>query len=301
MHEETAVEKAEFSADGVWLSIQPMDGAPRTVSARYLVDCSGRNALVGSQFNLRKPYPSLQKFSVFAHYEGVPVRDEEEMNLTRLIRGKEYWFWMIAVTPQRVSVGVVTDTSVFRKLKKTPEEALEHFIQNSPDMAERMQGSRRVSPVHSVSDYSYRNKRLTGERWMMAGDAAGFIDPVFSTGVFIALFSGEHCADALHEILAEPSRQPALFAKYEKRMNRVMDTYVRFVEAWYRPEFIEIFTNPVEHLNLAGAVNSALAGNTATSFALWWRMEIFYFILIVQRRFALVPRLPLINSIFSTT
>ena len=83
-------------------------------------------------------------------------------------------------------------------------------------------------------------------------------------------------------------------------MNRVMDTYVRFVEAWYRPEFIEIFTNPVEHLNLAGAVNSALAGNTTNSFALWWRMEIFYLLLVLQRHMALVPRLPLINSILSS-
>ena len=143
VHEETAVEKAAFSEEGVSLSLQPKEGPARTVTARYLIDCSGRNAVVGSQFNLRKSYPSLQKFSVFAHYENVPVRDAEELNLTRLIRGREYWFWMIAVTPHRISVGVVTDTAVFRKLKKSPEEALDHFLQNSPEMRERMAG---VSP-----------------------------------------------------------------------------------------------------------------------------------------------------------
>jgi hypothetical protein len=75
-----------------------------------------------------------------------------------------------------------------------------------------------------------------------------------------------------------------------------MNKYLRFVEAWYRPEFIEIFTNPVERLNLVGAVNAALAGNIGNSFALRWRMELFYFILFLQRHMPLVPRLPLING-----
>jgi flavin-dependent dehydrogenase len=233
---------------------------------------------------------------VFAHFEDVPLRDREELNLTRLIRGADFWFWMIAVSETRVSVGVVTDTARFRELKMTPEEAIEHFIAESPEMRERMQGARRVSQVYSISDYSYRHTRFTGDRWMLAGDAAGFIDPIFSTGVFLAILSGEQCADALNEILDDPRRKAKLFHRYEKELRRVMSKYLRFVEAWYRPEFIEVFTNPVEHLNLVGAVNASLAGNISNSFALWWRMEVFYFILYVQRHVALVPRLPLLSA-----
>jgi flavin-dependent dehydrogenase len=269
---------------------------PRTVKARYLIDCSGRNSLVGSHLKLRQPYKTLQKFSVFAHFEDVPLRDREELNLTRLIRGKDFWFWMIAVTETRVSIGVVTDTTVFRALKKSPEEALEHFIEKSPEMRERMQGARRVSQVHSISDYSYRNSRFTGDSWMLAGDAAGFIDPIFSTGVFLAILSGEQCADALHAVLENPGKKARLFRDYEKNLSRVMRKYLRFVEAWYRPEFIEVFTNPVEHLNLVGAVNASLAGDIGRSFALWWRMEVFYLVLFLQRHVALVPRLPLVNG-----
>ena len=295
IHEQTVVEKIDFTPDSVTLSAKT-GGAPMTVNARYLIDCSGRNSLVGNHLNLKQSYDSLQKFSVFAHFEDVPLRDREELNLTRLIRGNDFWFWMIAVTETRVSVGLVTDISRFRELKKSPEEALEYFIQSSPEMRERMQGARRVSQVYSISDYSYRNSRFTGDRWMLAGDAAGFIDPIFSTGVFLAILSGEQCADAIHEVLNNPAAKPKLFHGYEKHLTRIMKKYLRFVEAWYRPEFIEIFTNPVEHLNLVGAVNAALAGNMGDSFALWWRMELFYFILFLQRHISLVPRLPLINN-----
>jgi FADH2-dependent halogenase len=295
VREETAVEKVDFGPDSAALTLKT-EAAEKSVTARYVIDCSGRNAVVGNQFKLRKSYETLQKFSVFAHFEDVPLRDREELNLTRLIRGGDFWFWMIAVTETRVSVGVVTDTSRFRQLKMTPGEALEHFIQKSPEMRERMEGARRVSEVYSISDYSYRNSQFTGDRWMLAGDAAGFIDPIFSTGVFLAILSGEQCADAIHAVLDDPSRKDRLFRAYEKHLSRIMMKYLRFVEAWYRPEFIEIFTNPVERLNLVGAVNAALAGNMADSFAMWWRMELFYFILFLQRHMTLVPRLPLINN-----
>jgi flavin-dependent dehydrogenase len=291
VHEEAPVEKVDFAPDFVTLSVK-IDGEPRMVKARYLIDCSGRNSVVGQHFKLRQSYESLQKFSVFAHFEDVPLRDREELNLTRLIRGRDFWFWMIAISETRVSVGVVTDTSQFRALKKSPEEALDHFIAQSPEMRERMLGARRVSQVYSISDYSYRNRRFTGDRWMLAGDAAGFIDPIFSTGVFLAILSGEQCADALHAILDAPRRRPGLFRNYEKNLSRVMKKYLRFVEAWYRPEFLEVFTNPVEHLNLVGAVNASLAGNVSNSFALWWRMEVFYLVLFLQRHMSLVPRLP---------
>jgi FADH2-dependent halogenase len=295
VYEEAKVEQVGFGKDSVRLSVA-MEGGHRDVTARYLIDCSGRNSVVGNLFKLRQTYETLQKFSVFAHFEDVPLRDREELNLTRLIRGGDFWFWMIAVSETRVSVGVVTDTARFKELKKTPEEAMEYFIEKSPEMRERMAGARRVSQVYSISDFSYRNSRFTGERWMLAGDAAGFIDPIFSTGVFLAILSGEQCADVLHEVLDKPGRQARLFRNYERKLKGVMSKYLRFVEAWYRPEFIEVFTNPVEHLNLVGAVNASLAGNIGNSFSLWWRMEVFYLVLFLQRHVTLVPRLPLINA-----
>ena len=131
--------------------------------------------------------------------------------LIRMVRGLDRWFWMIPLTPTRMSIGVVMDTSTFRAMKLPPEEALEKCIDEQPLILEEMANAERVSQVYSAGDYSYRNKKLFGDRWLLAGDAAGFIDPVFSSGVFLAIMSAEKAADSLDEILSDESQKPRLF------------------------------------------------------------------------------------------
>ena len=289
VREETSVEQLDFDADGVTLEVRDAAGT-RKVRARYLLDCSGRNAVVGQKFDLRAKYAHLQKFSVFAHYENVQRDAGREGTLTRLVRARSHWFWLIPLDETRTSIGVVMDSADFKAMRKTPEETLAWAIEDSALMRERMRDAAPVSPVRSAGDYSYRNTRLTGDRWMLAGDAAGFIDPIFSTGVFIAIHSGEQCADILETVLAKPGRRPGLFARYERKMNRLMDMYLRFVTAWYRDEFIDVFMNPTDKLQLAPAVNAVLAGNVGGSFAIWWRMQVFYLVLFLQRRLPLCPK-----------
>ncbi len=293
VREETTVQSLDCDGDGVTLKVVGKNGATGEVRASYLLDCSGRNAVVGSRFKLKRAYAHLQKFSAYAHFENVPKIFEGDCNLTRLIRSEDHWFWMIAVNAERTSVGVVMDTSTFKQLRMTPEQVLERYLAEG-EMRERMRGAVRVTPVYSTGDYSYRNTSLAGERWLLAGDAAGFIDPIFSTGVFLAILSGEQAADIFDKILTTPSARPALFRRYEKKMNRVMSMYLRFVTAWYRREFIEVFSNPTERFQLAPAINAVLAGNIGNSFAIWWRMQLFYFVLFMQRFVALCPRLTLI-------
>ena len=289
VHEETAVEQMDFDDDGVTLEVRAAAGT-RKVRARYLLDCSGRNAVVGQKFDLKARYAHLQKFSVFAHYEHAQRDEGREGTLTRLIRAKAHWFWMIPIDETRTSVGVVMDSADFKAMRKTLEETLAWAIEDSALMRERMRDAVLVSPVRSAGDYSYRNTRLTGDRWLLAGDAAGFIDPIFSTGVFIAIHSGEQCAELLDTALDHPGKRAGLFAKYERKLNRLMNMYLRFVTAWYREEFIDVFTNPTDKLQLAPAVNAVLAGNVGGSFAIWWRMQVFYLVLFLQRHLPLCPK-----------
>ena len=158
-------------------------------------------------------------------------------------------------------------------MKLAPEAALEKCINEQPMVLERMKKAERVAPVYSAGDYSYRNTELYGDRWIMAGDAAGFIDPVFSSGVFLAIMSAEKAADALDAILTDESVKPRVFQSYARRVNKVMDMYLRFVSGWYSgKEFMEVFMNPTDALQLAPAVNAVLAGNECESFAIRWRM-----------------------------
>jgi flavin-dependent dehydrogenase len=267
--------------------------APSEIMARYVIDASGRNTLLGSQLKLKRPYPNLQKFSVFAHYEGVQRDAGRDGTLTRMVRAQDRWFWMIPIGADRMSIGMVMDSADFRKLRLSPEVALSEAIAEQPVILSRMTHARRISPVHATGDYSYRNAQFAGNRWLLAGDAAGFIDPVFSTGVFLALNSGEAAADAVHEALEKPGRRTALFRKYQYKLNRVMDLYLRFVDAWYRHEFAEVISLPEPRFQLAAAINSVLAGRIEGGLATWWRMQLFYIVVFFQRFYPLCPRLDL--------
>ncbi len=144
------------------------------------------------------------------------------------------------------------------KLLVSAKEALDDLLREQPEIWSRMTHSTRTSEVLAESDYSYRNRRLTGDRWLLAGDAAGFIDPMFSTGVFVAMETAEQAADAVAEALQDERRRAAAFRKYERETNRVMDLYLRFVGNWYKPKFIEVMTHPVNRFQLAPVINSML-------------------------------------------
>ena len=294
VREETSVETVAFPNDHVDLTLRTRAGSLKTVQARYVVDASGRNSVLGNHFKIRKNYDHLQKLSLFAHYDGVWRPDGIDATLTLLIRGIDRWFWIIPLTAERTSIGVVLEGEAFRRSKQSPEDFLAGSLTEQPIIASRMTSAHRVSEVHVAADFSYRSTKLHGERWLLAGDAAGFIDPIFSSGVFLAVFSGEQCADALNDALDHSEKARQLFTRYERAVNRAMDIYLRFVNAWYTKEFIEVFLAPRNVFGLPPAVNAVLGGNVGNSFAIRWRMWVFYFLVQVQRYFPIVPRLTLV-------
>jgi len=293
VHEETSVDQVRFSKDDVELGVRS-NGSSRSIRARYLIDASGRASVLGKQFKIKKTYNHLQKLSIFAHYDGVWRAEGIDGTLTVLIRAIDRWFWLIPLTTERTSIGVVLDSEIFRKSKLSAEDFLEQALAEQPIIAKRMTNARCVSQVYVEADFSYRSARLHGDRWLLAGDAAGFIDPIFSSGVFLAVFSGEQCADVLNEAFDHPRKAKRLFAVYERAVNRAMDIYLRFVNAWYTKEFIEVFLAPREVLGLAPAVNAVLGGNVGNSFPIRWRMWVFYFLVWLQRYHLIAPRLTLV-------
>ena len=292
VHEETAVKDVEFSDDAVVLAVRS-NGSSHLIRTRYLVDASGRASILGRQFKIKKTYEHLQKLSIFAHYDGVWRAEGIDSTLTILVRALDRWFWLVPLTSERTSVGVVLDSEPFRKSNLSAEDFLQEALAEQPTIAKRMTNARRVSKVYVEADFSYRSARLHGDRWLLTGDAAGFIDPIFSSGVFLAVFSGEKCADALNAVLDHPRKAKRLFAKYEQSVNRAMDIYLRFVDAWYTKEFIEIFLAPRNVLGVAAAVNAVLGGNVTNSFPIRWRMWVFYFLVWLQRHHPIVPKLTL--------
>src|SRR5437667_9225807 len=282
VHEDTSVDRVHFSKDDVELAIRS-NGSSHSIRARYIIDASGRASMLGRQFQIKKTYSHLQKLSIFAHYDGVWRAEGIDGTLTVLLRAVDRWFWLIPLSAERTSVGVVLDSEAFRNSKLRAEDFLEQALPEQPISATRMTDARRVSQVYVEADFSYRSARLHGDRWLLAGDAAGFMDPIFSSGVFLAVFSGELCADVLNEVLDHPRKARRLFAGYERAVNRAMDIYLRFVNGWYTKEFIEVFLAPRNILGLAPAVNAVIGGNFGNSFPIRWRMWVFYFLVWLQR------------------
>ncbi len=293
VHEETSVRAVDCSKDGVRLTVRGPDGAEREVAAKYLLDCSGRNAVVGQQFDLKRVYPKLKKFAIFAHYDGVAMPDGVDGTLTRMVRTEEAWFWLIPLSRTRTSIGVVMDTARYKAAGVAPEVMLTRLIEETPVMRERMGDAVLASKVHASGDYSYRSDRLHGDRWLLAGDAAGFIDPIFSSGIFLALLGGEKAADVLEAALGDSRVAGREFAAYSKQLRSVMKLYLEFVNGWYRKEFVETLLNPTEFFDVVPAVNAVLAGNLGNSFAIRWRLWVFRAVVSAQRVLPLSPRVSL--------
>jgi FADH2-dependent halogenase len=291
VRQQTPVNAFEIDDDGVMLS---SGHGGQVVRAKYVIDCSGRNCLIGNRFQLKRPIPNLRKFSLYAYYDDVRREDGPDGTLTRMVRTKDSWFWMIPLRGKTTSIGVVMDTEKFRGLKMNPEEALAHCIAEQPVVNESMENARRVTKVYATGDFSYRNKQLFGDRWLLAGDAAGFIDPVFSSGVYLALLSGEQAADALNLVLDRPQQRARAFRYYERRISRVLDIYLRWASAWYTQEFVEVFLYPKEIFELVPTVSAVLSGNEIRDFGIRWRLCIFHMLVALQKRTSkIAPKLTL--------
>jgi flavin-dependent dehydrogenase len=291
VRQQTPVDSFEMDDQGVTLSIR---GGGPGVRAKYVVDCSGRQCLIGNRFQLKRRFPNLRKFSVYAYYEDVRREDGPDGTLTRMVRTKDSWFWMIPLQGKTTSIGVVMDTEKFRSMKMSPEGALTHCIAEQPVVNEWMGRARRVTEVYATGDFSYRNQKLSGDRWLLAGDAAGFIDPVFSSGVYLALFSGEQAADALNLALDQPPKRAKAFHHYESRIGRVLDIYLRWASAWYTQEFVEVFLFPKKIFEIVPTVSAVLSGNEVRDFGMRWRLCIFHALVALQKRTSKVaPKLTL--------
>jgi flavin-dependent dehydrogenase len=252
--------------------------------AKYLIDCSGRNAVLANHLRLKEPYPHLRKFSVFAYFQGPPLSPDPAASLTRMIRADDCWYWVIPMAEGKWSVGVVMDHDHFRSLQLSPEQAFEEFIRKQPQIYHRIGEAKRFTPVRATADFSYRTKKMFGDRWLVAGDAAGFIDPVFSSGVYIAVYSGEQAATAVQAAWRGSRSRDFAFRRYQRLVEERLATYLKLSSGWYTQEFIEIFLQPRGRLKLAPAISTVLGGNPARSLGIKLRLQLFYLLVYLQGR-----------------
>jgi len=267
------------------------NGVTKEFESRFVVDASGHGSVIGSRYGEKKDEKSLEKISFFAHFRGVkPLGEGDDSGNTVIVILKNAWFWLIPVSEEITSVGLVVDREHFKTCGLQPEHLLHQTIAKAPYVASLMQHARQTTQVFSRKDFSYRMKNIVGQNYALVGDAAGFIDPIFSTGVFIAMKSAEIAADAVEARLSRGTMRP--LKVYERRLQSAMTRYFGFISNFYRREFLEVFLQPNERFGLIKVVVGVLAGNVFERSRDRWKLAFFFLLVLIQKhRGMIAPRI----------
>src|SRR5213082_2735880 len=281
------VTACEFTPDAAILDVASRgDTAAARVRVRALVDATGRGGLIARKFNLRTEEPRLANIAIYSHYTNVPRLEGPRPDDIRLIaRSDAGWFWLIPISKELTSVGVVLPVRLYRRLATgSPEDTLNSAISDTPLVADLMRKARREWPVRVEKDFSYSASAYAGDRWILAGDAGSFLDPVFSTGVSIAMESGIEAAAELHRALMRNDFSASTFAAFSRRHRKRFKTFRRFVVGFYTPQFRDIFFSPEPPSLIFRSVVTILAGRWNAS--LWTRFlnQLFFAMISIQKR-----------------
>jgi len=290
------VTKFSYEQDHVSIQARDENGQTQTFSGSFLVDASGRGNFTGNQEGIRVIHPKLKKLAVFGHFEGVVLDEGSSGSDTVIIRLENKWFWIIPVSGKKTSVGCVMDQAEFAQAKQLPAELFERIWQSSTALRARMKDARLVNSIQTTGDFSYYNRRLVGPRLLRVGDAAGFMDPIFSAGVYLAMYSGKLASQVILTSLARGDAGARHLLTYEKRVFRAMQFYWDMVEAFYTTPFMELFLEPRPKFNLPDAIVAILAGELEGGWAMEWRRRLFFWLIKIQERRPLVPRISFAES-----
>ena len=224
---------------------QGMDGTRETLSATVIADSTGQRSLIGRQLNLNTIEPNLKMASLFTHYEG-GHRDEgidEGATLILHTEEKDSWFWSIPLPYNRTSIGVVGELDYLLQNRRDADGKLnaqkiftEELAKCAP-LQQRLEGAKQRLPIQTTKDFSYRASRIAGNNWVLVGDAFGFLDPVYSTGLFLALKSGEMAADVIIEAFDKNDFSGTQLGSFGPEFVKGMEAFRKLVYAFYTKEF----------------------------------------------------------------
>ncbi len=227
--------------------------------ARYLVDATGQDSYLARRFGTREPYRDFGKGAVFRRYTGLEARVEAELTERgdiRVIVIEDGWIWIIPLGGGELSVGVV------KAVGKVDERLFERSLSQSP-LLQRLTAGATASESHVVANFSYRNTKAHGRRWSCVGDAAAFLDPVFSSGVTLALLGAEQLADRLGPALARGQEaEEGLMTPVSETMEHAYACFARFIQRFYHTNLVSnLFFNPSPPARMRAGVISVLAGD----------------------------------------
>jgi len=284
------VREALYEGDtAVGVRAEANDGSgSMTVRCKVVADCSGRAAFLGSRQKLKQEVTFDTRTAFYSHFEGVAREPGEREGDIQIVAFPHGWFWMIPFKGNTTSVGmVVTDAYLKQRNQiaagrpaergvgahdesnaaiagheETVNEAfLMKTIEDNEYVADRMKNARQKFPARSIPNFSYIMERYAGNGYVMVGDAGAFLDPVFSSGVFLTMKSAQLVARDILRAFRENDFRAHQFADYEKRIRGAQKIFFKFIKGWYDPAFLDLFFYPRNILGLKSAITTMLAAD----------------------------------------
>jgi flavin-dependent dehydrogenase len=276
---------AAFDADGVTVRYADADGAERSARVAAVVDASGRAGVIVNRFGRHEYDPMLQNVAIHAQVVGVPRAEGRRAGDIRMFTRPDMgWLWLIPLTDTVMSIGAVIPKATHRREAKASAEAsLDHYFAATPQAAALLERAKRTSPARVDVDYSYLATRMAGERWIAVGDSAAFLDPIFSTGVLLAMQGGIEAAEAIDAGLSNGDLSARAFARYERVVRKRYHHFRRFAVGFYDPAFREVWFAEKKRFGLYPAIVSILAGNWKPSLATRARIALFFGLIALKR------------------
>jgi flavin-dependent dehydrogenase len=237
------------------------DGTTCCLAPRFVLDASGRDTFMASRLRTKTADKHNNTAAVFAHFRNVECRGGDMAGCISVHLADDGWFWIIPLPDGISSVGFVGTQAAFKTRRGNPHDFLFERIRLSPTVSERMRDAEPASEVMSAGNYSYRARTGWGEGYMMIGDAFAFLDPVFSSGVMLAMTSGELGADVADTWLDDPAAGRRLARKSERKLCRAMDRLSWLIYRINEPVLRGMLMEPRNRFRMRDGLVSVLAGN----------------------------------------
>jgi flavin-dependent dehydrogenase len=262
------------------------------IMARVVIDASGQSTLVAKHLGIRRMLPEHRKIAYFQHFQGVERRAGATAGDPTMVMCAEGWFWIIPIDERRDSIGLVMDADAARRVGVPADRMLEWGIARCPLLRRRTAAADRPAGNVVCADFSYRCEPFSGPGYFLVGDAAAFLDPIFSTGVCLGMMSAVEAARGVIAMLRHGAPPQRVRRGYNRFVAGSSTPLFRMVRNYYRHSFRELFLSGSGPLAVHNATLSVLAGSVfpRLAFQLRWRLELFFLMVRANRYLPLAPR-----------
>ena len=260
------------------------DGEKHNFLTRYIIDASGRHGFMANKNQWRIKNPNHSSAAIFGHFKNVPRRPGADAGNISIYWFDYGWIWMIPIANDTMSIGAVCLPEYLKSRSTDTETFLFETLKRSPAAKERTKQAEAITPVRATGNYSYRSSQLLGKGYLLVGDSYAFIDPVFSSGVYLAMNSAEQCVPVVEAWLKGDAREyEQLSKRYQRTINKKIASFSWFIYKFTTPTMRDMFKNPRNDWQVEQAVISMLAGDGNGSTLIRNRILLFKLIFYLSR------------------